>query len=586
MNTDIENLFKDRVLGHPAGLFVLFFTEMWERFSFYGMRVLLVLFLTAPLVGDNPGWEWPREHALALIGTYASLLYLTPILGGYIADKLIGYKKAIIIGCAVMTLGHACMTIETVWSLYVGLALLIIGTGFFKPNITSVISEMYRGKESKKDGAYTIFYMGVNAGAFFGMMLCGYLAENYGWSWGFGLAGIFMFLGMLQFWLASDLFGKIGDKPLKASEINDNVDAAELEVEEKLNPFTRLDYILIILSSIGGLLYLFNDPLSKIENINFLDFTVGGLDGSTSTVLIALFLFLILIISRTLRYTKLVRNRIFAVSIFGIFTVIFFATFEQNLGTMTIFARDYTDRTLTGSASLIFKIVDALLTTVPMMIITWVLYLLFKKTYSRIPLSNIALGIAFLGIWGLLLFRLYEKFAQEGNEVEASWFAILNSFFIITLAPLFSRWWESKYNPSAAHKYGIGLILQGLGFAVLVFGTLSIAPGAATASVSMIYLIFAYLLITMGELCVSPVGLSYLSKLVPPRMIGFMFGIWYLAIAIGQKMAGTLGGMIDEITAEYSLSSFFLIFTILCVLLGLIAIVLNRPLKRMMHGIR
>ncbi|MGB5646321.1 MAG: peptide MFS transporter [Muriicola sp.] len=595
MNTDIENLFKDRVLGHPAGLFVLFFTEMWERFSFYGMRVLLVLFLTAPIIGDNPGWEWPREHALALIGTYASLLYLTPILGGYVADKLIGYKKAIIIGCAVMTLGHACMALETGWSFYVGLALLIIGTGFFKPNITSVISEMYRGKESKKDGAYTIFYMGVNAGAFFGMMLCGYLAENYGWSWGFGLAGIFMFFGMLQFWLAGDLFGKIGDMPLKASEINDDVD--EVEVEEKLNPFITIDYILIILSSIGGLLFLFYDPFSKIQNVNFLDFIVienfnlfgfviGDITASTANIIVALFLFLILIISRTLRYTRLVRNRIFAVFIFGILTVIFFATFEQNLGTMTIFARDYTDRTLTGSASLIFKIVDALLTTVPMMIITWVLYLLFKKTYSRIPFSNIFLGMAFLGIWGLLIFRLYEKFAQEGNEVEASWFAILNSFFIITLAPLFSRWWESKYNPSAAHKYGIGLILQGLGFAVLVFGTLSIPQGAATAAVSMIYLILAYLLITMGELCVSPVGLSYLSKLVPPRMIGFMFGIWYLAIAIGQKLAGQLGGMIDQITAEYSLSSFFLIFTVLCIVLGLISIVLNRPLKRMMHGIR
>jgi POT family proton-dependent oligopeptide transporter len=584
MNTDIENLFKDRVLGHPAGLFVLFFTEMWERFSFYGMRVLLVLFLTAPILDANPGWEWPREHALALIGTYASLLYLTPILGGYIADKLIGYKKAIIIGCAIMTLGHACMAIETVWSLYSGLALLVIGTGFFKPNITSVISEMYRGKESKKDGAYTIFYMGVNAGAFFGMMLCGYLAENYGWAWGFGLAGIFMFLGMLQFWLAGSLFGKIGDKPLKASEVADN--AEEAETEEKLNPFTRLDYLLIILSSLGGLLYLFNDPLSKIENINFLDFNLFGLDGSNAVVLLALFIFLILIISRTLRYSKVVRNRIFAVSIFGLFTVIFFATFEQNLGTMTIFARDYTDRVLTGSASMIFKVVDALLTTVPMMIITWVLYLLFKKTYSRIPYSNIALALAFLGIWGLLIFRLYDKFAQSGNEVEASWFAILNSFFIITLAPLFSRWWESKYNPSAAHKYGIGLILQGLGFAVLVFGTLGIPQGAASASVSMIFLILAYLLITMGELCVSPVGLSYLSKLVPPRMIGFMFGIWYLAIAIGQKLAGTLGGMIDEITATYSLSSFFGIFTVLCIALGGISIVLNRPLKRMMHGIR
>ncbi len=587
MNTDIENLFKDKVLGHPAGLFVLFFTEMWERFSFYGMRVLLVLFLTAPILGDNPGWEWPREHALALIGTYASLLYLTPILGGYIADKFIGYKKAIIIGCFIMTLGHACMAIETVWALYLGLAFLIIGTGFFKPNITSVISEMYRGKESKKDGAYTIFYMGVNAGAFFGMMLCGYLAENYGWSWGFGLAGIFMFLGMLQFWLASPLFGRIGDKPMKSSEVfgEGEVDKADPD-EEKLNPFTTVDYILIFLSSLGGLLYLFNDPISKIEGINFLDFELMGMEGSNATVLISLILFLVLIVSRTLRYTPVIRNRIFAVAIFGLFTVIFFATFEQNLGTMTIFARDYTNRTLTGSASLVFKIVDALLTTVPMMIITWVLYLLFKKTYSRIPWSNWSLGLAFAGIWGLLIFRLYDKFAQEGNEVEASWFAILNSFFIITLAPLFSRWWESKYNPSAAHKYGIGLILQGLGFGVLVFGTLSIPQGAATASVSMIYLILSYLLITSGELCVSPVGLSYLSKLVPPRMIGFMFGIWYLAIAIGQKMAGTLGGMIDQITAEYSLSSFFLIFTVLCIGIGLISIVLNKPLKRMMHGIR
>ncbi|WP_372944562.1 peptide MFS transporter [Muriicola sp.] len=584
MNTDIENLFKDKVLGHPAGLFVLFFTEMWERFSFYGMRVLLVLFLTAPILDSNPGWEWPREHALALIGTYASLLYLTPILGGYIADKFIGYKKAIIIGCAIMTLGHACMALETVWSLYSGLALLVIGTGFFKPNMTAVISEMYRGKESKKDGAYTIFYMGVNAGAFFGMMLCGYLAENYGWAWGFGLAGIFMFFGMLQFWLAGSLFGRIGDKPLKASEFTDNVE--EQEVEEKLNPFTKFDYLLIGLSSLGGLLYLFNDPLSKIENINLLDFSLFGYDGSIEVVMISLVLFLILIISRTLRYTPVVRNRIFAVSIFGLFTVIFFATFEQNLGTMTIFARDYTDRMLTGSASMVFKVVDALLTTVPMIIITWVLYLLFKKTYSRIPYSNIALALAFVGVWGLLIYRLYDKFAQTGNEVEASWFAILNSFFIITLAPLFSRWWESKYNPSAAHKYGIGLILQGLGFAVLVFGTLSIPQGAASASVSMIYLILSYLLITMGELCVSPVGLSYLSKLVPPRMIGFMFGIWYLAIAIGQKLAGTLGGMIDEVTANYSLSSFFGIFTVLCIALGAISIVLNRPLKRMMHGIR
>ena len=580
MNTDIENLFKDKVLGHPAGLFVLFFTEMWERFSFYGMRILLVLFLTAPIMSDNPGWDWPREHALALIGTYASLLYLTPILGGYIADKITGYKGAVIIGCFIMTLGHASMALEVTWSFYLGLALLVIGTGFFKPNITSVISEMYKGKESKKDGAYTIFYMGVNAGAFFGMMLCGFLAENYGWSWGFGLAGIFMFLGMLQFWLASSLFGKIGDKPptsLEVAELEKN--QPSLKEEEKRNPFTILDKIIMWVSALGGLFYLFNDPISKIGAIKL------PID-SNAVVLTALALFLFLIVSRTSRYSKIVRDRIIAVAIFGVFTVFFFSAFEQSLGSMTLFARDYTNRTLVGPAAMVFKIVDALLTTVPLIIITWVLFLLFKKTYTRIKYSNIFLGIAFLGVWALVIFRLNDKFSMEGNEIDASWFAILNSFFIITLAPLFSKWWESKYNPSAAMKYGIGLILLGLSFGILAFGSMGIPQGAKTASVSMIFLILTYLVYTMGELCVSPVGLSYLSKLVPPRMIGFMFGIWYLAIAIGQKAAGTMGGLIDQVTEEYSLSSFFLIFTLVPIGVGFISIILNPLLKRLMHDIR
>lgn len=594
MNTDIENLFKDKVIGHPAGLFVLFFTEMWERFSFYGMRILLVLFLTAPILSDNPGWEWPREHALALIGTYASLLYLTPIIGGWVADKITGYRIAVVVGCLIMTLGHAAMAIETTMTFYIGLALLVIGTGFFKPNITSIISEMYKGKESKKDGAYTIFYMGVNAGAFFGMMLCGYLAENFGWSWGFGLAGIFMFLGMLQFWLAGSLFGSIGAKPSKVYEVelpqNINEESPTEEqkgnIDGKLNPFTMLDKVLIVLSSVGGLLYLFNDPLEKIGGKSLAPFEIGGMNGSNIIVLGALVLFLILLVTRIARYIPIVRDRIIAVSIFGLFTVFFFAFFEQSLGSMTLFARDYTNRSLVGDSAMIFKIVDALLTTIPLIIITWVLVLLSKKTFSRIGLSNITLGIAFAGIWFLVIFRLVNKFSEPGNEIEATWFGILNSFFIITLAPFFSRWWESKYNPSAAMKYGLGLILLGLGFAILSYGASDIPSGAKTASISMVFLILAYLLHTMGELCLSPVGLSYLSKLVPPRMIGFMFGVWYLAIAVGQKAAGTMGGMIDKISEQYSLGTFFLIFTLIPIGVGLISIVLNPVLKRLMHGVR
>jgi len=346
------------------------------------------------------------------------------------------------------------------------------------------------------------------------------------------------------------------------------------------------DKILIVLSSVGGLLYLFNDPLEKIGGKSLAPFTLGGLNGSDVIVLAALVLFLILLVTRIARYIPIVRDRIIAVSIFGLFTVFFFAFFEQSLGSMTLFARDYTDRTLVGDSATIFKVVDALLTTVPLIIITWVLILLSKKTFSKIGLSNIILALAFVGIWALVLFRLYNKFSEDGNEIEATWFGILNSFFIITLAPLFSRWWESKYNPSAAMKYGLGLILLGLGFAILSYGASDIPSGAKTASVSMIFLILAYLFHTMGELCLSPVGLSYLSKLVPARMIGFMFGVWYLAIAVGQKAAGTMGGMIDKISEEYSMGTFFLIFTLIPIGVGLISILLNPVLKRLMHGVR
>ena len=297
-------------------------------------------------------------------------------------------------------------------------------------------------------------------------------------------------------------------------------------------------------------------------------------------------MFLFLIITRIGRYSRKVRDQIIAVSIFGIFTVFFFAAFEQSLGSMTIFARDYTSRALAGNSAFIFKIVDLILTVGPLAVITWVLYLLFKKTYSKIPYSNIVLAIAFLGLWGIVAWKMNREFSKDSTEVGASWFGILNSFFIIILAPFFSKWWESKYNPSAAMKYGLGLILLGLGFGILAYGTTGIPAGAQTASVSMIFLILAYFLHTMGELCLSPVGLSYLSKLVPGRMIGFMFGIWYLAIAIGQKAAGTMGGMIDKITAEYSLSTFFLIFTLVPIGVGLISVLLNPLLKRLMHGVR
>ena len=582
MTTAIENMFKDKVLGHPAGLFVLFFTEMWERFSYYGMRALLVMFFTASLL--DGGWGWPREHAYAIFGTYTSLVYLSTLLGGYFADKKIGYRYAVVIGALLMTLGHGAMAIETPFFIYLGLTLLVFGSGFFKPNMTSIISEMYKGKDEKKDGAYTIFYMGVNAGAFLGILLCGYLGEQVGWRWGFGLAGIFMLFGLLQFWFAQNIFGDIGTKPVKVDS-----NAVELSPDEpKLNPFTSLQLGLIAIAGILGISWIFNDPISKISEgaYNLFDFNMFGMEGSNVAILTALSLFVLLLVIRIPKYDRITRDRMLAVMFFAFITIFFWAIFEQSPSSLTIFARDYTQRVLEGNSAFIFKIANTLMTIIPLGIITWVLWLLFKKTFSKYALSNIFLAISFIIIWAIAIWMLSIEFGKEIAEVPASWFGVLNSLFIIAFAPLFSKWWESKYNPNANMKYAIGMVLLGIGMACVAIGASSIEPGAKTASVSMIWLILVYFFHTMGELCISPVALSYVSKLVPGRMIAMMFGIWYLAVAIGMKLAGVFGEASEGIAKDQGLSYFFWILTAVAVGLGVISALLYPVIKKLMHGVR
>lgn len=565
------------VMNHPAGLFILFFTEMWERFSYYGMRALLVLFLVSDLSAN--GWGWPREEALGLYGTYTGLVYLTPILGGYLADKLLGFRLAVVLGALLMTLGHASMALNTEFFFYSGLGLLIAGNGLFKPNISSIVGGLYSKGSDRKDGAYTIFYMGINAGAFLGILLCGYVGETVGWHYGFGLAGIFMFLGMMQFIFAQKMFGDIGAKPSAKTQIDKPEDP---EVEEE-NP-------------------------------------------------------------------TVVRDRLIVIGVLAFFTIFFWMAFEQAGGSMTIFAKDYTQRVLTGEAASWFVWVNTALTLGPIAIISYVLFLLFKSTFRFIPLSNLILAGAFALIWITALWMVYsqltstayqvsyeadntevvtkvrvsnpdlkpgdklhllkldeDKFriiedadipkldnlieakvkAKIAGEVEvaASWFGILNSFFIIAFAPLFSRIWESKFNPSAPVKFALGLFLLGAGFAVLAYGASTIPKGAATASVSLWFLVIAYWFHTMGELALSPVGLSYVSKLSPSRLVGLMFGIWFLSNAAANKLAGMTGSLIDTISAQYGLSSFFLIFTVLPVAAGLTMLALTPFLKKKMHGI-
>ena len=501
------------ILGHPSGLFTLFFTEMWERFSYYGMRAILVLFLISSL--DNEGWGWERKDALLLYAWYTGLVYITPIFGGLLADKFLGYRKAVVIGAFLMTLGHAAMALEVFYDfyLYVGLSFLILGNGFFKPNISSMVGQMYKDQGKIKDAAYTIFYMGINSGAFLGILLCGYIGETVNWHYGFGLAGIFMLFGMLQFHYGQKIFGDIG-----------------LSINK-----------------------------SKVEE------TITNEDKNESP--------------------KIISDRLIVIGIFSFVTVFFWWGFEQAGGSMTIFANDYTNRDLVGTGALVFKIINSLLTIVPMIILTIILYLLFKNTFEKYAISNLFLASSFVIIWGIVIWMLSREFSQDSTEVPASWFAILNSFFIIVFAPVLSKVWQSKFNPSGPIKFGIGLMLLALGFGILSYGSINIPLGAASASQSMVFLILAYLFHTLGELCVSPVGLSYVSKLAPQKLVGLMFGVWFVANFIANTAAGITGSFIDPIVEDYGMSVFFLIFTILPAFVGLLMILANKKIVTMMHGI-
>lgn len=733
MNSSNNNFFDTKVMGHPAGLFVLFFTEMWERFSYYGMRALLVMFFTASVM--NHGWGWSEGHAYAIFGTYTSLVYLSTMLGGYFADKVIGYRWAVVVGALLMTVGHACMALETTFFIYTGLVFLVFGSGFFKPNMTSIVSEMYKDFPEKKDGAYTIFYMGVNAGAFFGIMLCGYLGEKVGWSWGFGVAGIFMLFGLLQFWLAQGIFGDIGLKPKKT----EGVDFVATADGDRLNPFKTFDLVLIGIAAFLGLLWTFNSPISKITEgaYNIFKFDINGFDGNHVVILTALVTFVLLLFVRMSRYARVIRDRMGAIIFFAFITMFFWAVFEQSPSTLTKFAQNYTQRILEGSAGTIFKIADALITIVPLAIISYVLFQLFTRTFKKYALSNIFLAASFVIIWSIAGWKVYNDYKSssyqveylnndgkaklgkiissenygvgdnisikddevvevyapddkgnadkviEGNtlfskdkeelgelftanvvrqyqeakigaginitkaefafinangqtivknvkikkddvekygvgtshklyivhnpqydnanskrtmatvkakesavEIGASWFGILNSLFIIAFAPLFSKLWESKYNLNANGKYALGMLLLGLGMAVIAIGASSIVPGQKTASLSIFWLVFVYLFHTLAELCVSPVALSYVSKLVPGRMIAIMFGIWYLAVAIGMKMAGLFGEFSESIAEEKGISYFFWMLTIVSLVLSALAFLTTPILKKLMHGIK
>lgn len=440
-----------RFFGHPMGLAVLFFAEMWERFSYYGMRALLIFYLTKH-------WLFSDEQAGVIYGAYTALVYITPVLGGYLADKFLGQRKAVVFGAVLLTIGHAVMGIEgdggqsgqAINVFWLALAFIIVGSGFLKANISVIVGQLYPKTDVRRDGAYTIFYMGINLGAALGALACGYLGEAYGWSYGFGAAGFGMLLGLLVFmWGKPLLFGR-GESP------------SPEKLESKVVGI-KFEWLLYLV----GLIAVFICYI-LVQNQSI----VGWLLGITGLLLVAYVVF-----TAVLKLPPHDRDRIFA-ALFLIFgSILFWALFEQAGSSLSLLTDRMVDRNILGM------------------------------------------------------------------EAKASMFQSINAIYIVLLAPVLAALWtwmaKRGIEPSAAAKFGLGMIQLGAGFLVLVYGASNAGLGNLTP---VIFIFLIYLLHTTGELCLSPVGLSAMNRLAPLSLASIIMGTWFFATSAGNFVAGLIAG--------------------------------------------
>lgn len=493
--------------GHPKGLYLLFLTEMWERFSYYGMRAIFVLYMTKMLLmGD--------AEASTIYGSYTGLVYLTPLLGGYLSDRFLGNRRSIEIGGLLMALGQFTMFFSAastgglaITLMWIGLTMLIIGNGFFKPNISTMVGQLYPKGDRRVDSAFTIFYMGINLGAFIAPLVCGTLAEKVDFKWGFLAAGIGMLIGLATFITQKHKF---------------LIDDQKQPIGMPTNKF-GIKEVGMVLGSIALIFFLMNFKTMFGSDLDIVGYLIYGA---------MIVMPLIILTDKSL--TKDERDRIIVIFILAFFVIFFWSAFEQAGASLTIFADRNTDRNIFG--------------------------------------------------W----------------EMPTSYFQSVNALAILALAPIFSGLWltlgRRNAEPSSPKKMALGLLLIAVGYAVIAFGVNGISD---TARISMFWLIGLYVIHTMGELCLSPIGLSMVSKLAPLRFSSLLMGTWFLANAAANKFAGTLSALIPgggesgegAKTTSFlgfeiaNLYDFFLVFVVMCGVAALILFGLSRWLEKKMHGI-
>lgn len=434
--------------GHPRGLSTLFFTEMWERLSYYGMRGLLLLFLVAQI--EKGGFGLTDKVAAAIYGLYVSFVYLFALPGGWIADRILGQRRAVFVGGCFITAGHFSMALPTVPTFYFGLCLIIIGTGLLKPNVSAMVGDLYPEGGSRRDAGFSIFYSGINLGAFIGPFVCGYLGERVNWHWGFGAAGVGMLLGVIQYSLGGKYLGSAGQR-VKGPKADDTRGAAR-----------TLVIVSFLVLGVCALLWAMKVDIVKVAQWAGLFMLALGVLYFASVIFFG-------------GLAPAEKRRVAAIFVFFLAAVLFWAGYEQAGSSLNLFAERLTDR----------------------MVLGWLM--------------------------------------------PASFLQSVNPAFIILFSPLVGILWVRMRSrvPSTPAKMGYGLVIMALGFLLLAWGATYTVNGV---KVSPMWLVGAYFLHTIGELCLSPVGLSSVTKLSPRRLVGQMMGTWFMGTALGNLIAGLAGG--------------------------------------------